>query len=188
MTKLGGLFALFFLIAIPTVGAAELDGVTMPDTENAAGSHLMLNGIGLRTYSFLHIHIYVAGLYLSHPTADPDALIESPAPKMLRFVFLRNVDADRARRSWRDSFDRNCRAGCPVPQSDIERFLAGVPGFHKGDVSRLLFVGSALDIFMNGQLLARIPDEKFARLILALFVGPHPVSDRLKQELLGTRR
>ncbi|HQT79675.1 MAG TPA: chalcone isomerase family protein [Rhodopila sp.] len=86
-----------------------------------------------------------------------------------------------------ESFDRNCRSGCAVPEADIDRFVAGVPGVHEGDVSRMVFAGGALDIFFNNRLLARIADEKFARLILTLFVGPHPVSQRLKQQLLGVR-
>ena len=46
--------------------AAELDGVTMPDLLQVAGTPLRLNGMGLRTYPLFRIHIYVAGLYLQH--------------------------------------------------------------------------------------------------------------------------
>ena len=43
----------------------------LPDTLQVDGKTLHLNGLGLRTYSFLRIHIYVAGLYLEHLSTDP---------------------------------------------------------------------------------------------------------------------
>ena len=45
-----------------TAQAAELDGVQLPDTLQVDGKTLHLNGFGLRTYSILGIHIYVADL------------------------------------------------------------------------------------------------------------------------------
>jgi Chalcone isomerase-like len=51
--------------------AAELDGVQFPDTQLVDGKTLHLNGYGLRTYSILGIHIYVAGLYVEHLSTDP---------------------------------------------------------------------------------------------------------------------
>jgi hypothetical protein len=51
--------------------AAELDGVQLPDTLQMDGKSLHLNGFGLRTFSLLGIHIYVASLYLEHLSTDP---------------------------------------------------------------------------------------------------------------------
>ena len=52
--------------------AAELDGVQLPDTLQVDGKTLHLNGFGLRTYSLLGIHIYIASLYLEHLSTDPE--------------------------------------------------------------------------------------------------------------------
>ena len=98
---------LFALTAM--TGAAELDGVVMPDTEDVAGHHLVLNGLGLRTYSILRVHVYVAGLYLERRSSDPNAILASSQPKLLRFVFLRDVDAEDARQSWREALDLGSR-------------------------------------------------------------------------------
>ena len=46
--------------------AAALDGLQVPDTLQVDGRALHLNGYGLRTYSILAIHIYVASLYLEN--------------------------------------------------------------------------------------------------------------------------
>jgi hypothetical protein len=64
--------ALFLFATTSGLGAVELDGVNMADTEEAAGHHLVLNGFGLRTFSLLRVHIYVAGLYLERHSTEAD--------------------------------------------------------------------------------------------------------------------
>ena len=107
--------ALLLFISPVMAAAAELDGVVMPDKQDVAGYHFVLNGLGLRTYSILRVHVYVAGLYLERRTSDPNAILGSSQPKLLRFVFVRNVDAEDARKSWREALDQNCPAPCPLP-------------------------------------------------------------------------
>jgi hypothetical protein len=110
--------------------AAELDGVVMPDQRDIAGHHLVLNGMGLRTYSLLRVRVYVAGLYLQHRSDDGDTILNSDQTKMLQFVFLRDVDAQDARTSWREALGLNCPVPCSIPPANIERFLAAVPSVH----------------------------------------------------------
>ena len=78
--------ALLLFTSTAMAAAAELDGVVMPDKQDVAGYHLVLNGLGLRTYSILRVHIYVAGLYLERRTIDPNAILSSSQPKLLRFL------------------------------------------------------------------------------------------------------
>ena len=88
--------------------AAEVDGVTMPDTRTVDGMPMRLNGIGLRTFSILGIPVYVAGLYLERRSDNPDAILRSPERKLLDIRFLRDVDAENARKAWRDGFADKC--------------------------------------------------------------------------------
>jgi hypothetical protein len=181
-------FAFYIALVVLTSSAAtaaELDGVTLPDVQEAAGTRLVLNGLALRTYSFLRVRIYVAGLYLERRTTDADAILNSNQPKLLHFVFTRDVDADAARKSWRESFDKNCPAPCSVPPGAIERFLAGIPPMHKGDTSTFVFTAKGLDALMNGRLVGQIPNPEFMRVILATFIGTHPTSAAVKRGLLG---
>src|SRR6195952_5585746 len=104
--------AILFFGSATMAAAAELDGVVMPDKQDIASHHLVLNGLGLRTYSLLRVHIYVAGLYLERRSTDPNTILVSSQPKMLRFVFLHDVSAEDARNSWREALDRNCPAPC----------------------------------------------------------------------------
>jgi Chalcone isomerase-like len=183
---LEGLFwAALLVLAASTTRAAELAGVTMPDRQDIGGYHLVLNGMGLRTYSILRVKIYVAGLYLEHRLTDGNAILNSSRPKLLHFVFLHDVGAADARKSWREGFDRNCLAPCRLPGDKIDQFLAAIPSVHEGDTSSLLFTGRKVDFLLNGHLLGRVTDPDFTRVILATFVGPYPTSEEVKSGLLG---
>lgn len=174
-----------WMLALPAANAAQLDGVTFPDTVELGGRRLVLNGLALRTYSLLRIHVYVGALYLEHRSSDPEAILNSPENKMLVFRFSRTIDADAARKSWREAFNDNCPAPCAFLPEPINRFIESVPGVREGDVSTMRFTPQALDIAMNGRSLGQITDRNFARLVLATFIGQHPTVPAVKRELLG---
>jgi hypothetical protein len=170
------------------IRAAELGGVTMPDTRTVDGTQMLLNGIGLRTYSILHIHIYVAGLYLENRSDNADSILHSPERKLLDIRFLRNVDVEEARKAWREGFEHNCRPpACSLDPQDVQRFLAAVPAIHRGDETLLSFTSKGVDVTFAGQPLGDITDPHFAETILATFLGPVPPTARLKRELLGVQ-
>jgi hypothetical protein len=167
--------------------AAEVDGVVFPDTRQVDGKTLVLNGYGLRTWSFLNVHIYIAGLYVERPTRDPNAIIQSAETKVLTFHFQHDVDAERAREAWRTALANNCPAPCRVESEDVERFLAGVPAMRAGDKFELRFADHHADIAANGKPIGRIDGAPLADAMLAAFLGPKPGSPALKQALLERR-
>ncbi len=175
-------------MAIPwsTSRAAELAGVTLPDTRQLDGKPLYLNGIGLRTYSFLRIKIYVAGLYLPQRSDNAESILNSPEPKVLEIRFLRDVDAEQAHKSWRNGFANNCRPPeCYVNPQDVERFVSQVPAVHAGDESTIVFTSRGAVLTLNGKPMGDITDTNFARVLLRTFLGPSPPTPQLKRELLG---
>jgi hypothetical protein len=175
------------LAAISGTGAAELDGVALPDVQVANGTTMRLNGIGLRTYSVLGIPIYVAGLYLERRSDDPDSILHSPQTKLLEIRFLRDVDAKDAQQAWRESLEQNCKSPCYLDPRGVGRFLAAVPGVHNGDKSTLLFTPRGVRITLNGRMMGDIGDPHFAEVMLSTFIGQEPPTPRLKRELLGSR-
>jgi hypothetical protein len=183
----GLILAAAILVAVSVAHAADLEGVSMPDTRAVDGTQMRLNGIGLRTYSALGIRIYVAGLYLERRNGDPDTILHSQERKLLDIRFLRDVDAEDARKAWRDAFEQNCKAPCYLDPHDVQRFLTAVPSVHKGDDSTLLFTSKGVHVTFNGRLMGDIADPHFAELMLATFIGSVPPTPRLKRELLGLR-
>ncbi|MBV9747435.1 MAG: chalcone isomerase family protein, partial [Acetobacteraceae bacterium] len=160
-------------------------GLSLPDSITVAGRQLVLNGIGLRTYSILGVRIYVAGLYLQQRSSDPAAILRSPEIKLLDFRFLREVEANDARRSWQQGLQNNCRPPCHLPPQEVAEFLAAVPSVHRGDRGTLLFTPGRLDVAFNGQPFGTVTDPLFVQVVLATFIGPVPSSPALKRALLG---
>jgi hypothetical protein len=165
--------------------AAELDGVQLPDAVAADGRTLRLNGYGLRTYSILGIHIYVAALYLQHVSTDAEQIIRSPETKLLVVRFERSVSADAARKAWREGLDNNCQLPCRLDPDDVARFLAGIPAMHAGDNYSLLFTPHGTTVTVSGQEVGVVSRLELAEAMLATFLGPRPASPKLKQELLA---
>jgi hypothetical protein len=164
--------------------AAELDGVQLPNTIQAGGKTLQLNGFGLRIYSIFRVHIYVAGLYVEHLSTDAEAILQSPETKLVTVHFVHNVSAEAARDSWRTGLENNCRAPCQLDPADIARFLAQVPAMPEGASFSILFTRQGATVTVNGRQYGEIPKPQFARAVLATFLGPAPASPTLKAQLL----
>jgi len=179
--------ALFFSGSATDARAAELSGVRMADSQTVDGAHLTLNGLALRTASLLHLRVYVVGLYLEQPSHDANTIIDSSGTKLLRFVFLRNVDAMKARNSWRKAFVRNCQEPCKLPVTEVAQFLSRVPAMHKGDIADVLFDARGIDFRVNGRSLGEVTDSNFAHVILLCYVGPHATPAAVKDGVLGLR-
>jgi len=56
---------LLFSLFVSITQAADLDGVTLPDTMQLDGSELVLNGMGTRKATMFKVKVYVMGLYLT---------------------------------------------------------------------------------------------------------------------------
>jgi hypothetical protein len=178
---------LFVLASLSAARAAELDGVRMPDTQFVNGTSMVLNGIGLRTYSAFDVHVYVAGLYLERRTTNADEVLHSPERKLRAIRFVHDVNAADARTAWQNGFEQNCRPPCYLDPNEVQRFLAAVPPMHKGDETTLLFTSDGVELSTNHQLIGHISNPHFAELILASFIGPVPPTPQLKRQLLGCR-
>ncbi len=167
-----------------TAIAAELDGIHLPDAVHIEGKTLVLNGIGQRLYSFLRVPIYVAGLYVQHPSTDANAILDSSEVKLLTIKFQHDVSAGDARTAWREGFDDNCVAPCHLDPDAISRFLAAVPAMHAGDVYTILFTPGGARVDADEHPLGMIRLPGFAQAMLATFLGPRPASLPVKQALL----
>ncbi len=181
----GLVFTGFLLLGVAPASAAQLAGVTMPPTEQADGASLKLNGIGLRTYSILGVHIYVAALYLQSPSHSGAEVLASPGVKVIRLQFLRSVGADAIRKAWRSGLQNNCTAPCTLSPALLTHFLSFVTPVHKGDLVKFVFGPKGLTSYYNGHPAGRITDTSFAQLMLASFIGPHVNTPELKRALLG---
>lgn len=181
------IFALTASFAAPGA-AAELYGVVMPDRREVDGVSLQLNGIGARILSPFGVKIYVAGLYLEHPSTDAAKILASPQRKLIEMRFLRAVDRADIARAWRIEFADICRSECRPPAMAIAQFEEALRDMADGGEMRFSFAGDRVEIFMDGQRTGTVADPAFAPLLLATWIGELPPTEELKAGLLGIGR
>jgi hypothetical protein len=167
------------------VAAAQLGGVSFPNTATVGATKLVLNGIGLRTYSALGIHIYIAALYLQQPIHDAHRILISHGIKLLQLHFVHAVSVNSVRGVWRTELVNNCVAPCKLSQPVLSAFLAALRPVRAGDNVTFVFKPNGLDAYHNGIYMGHIADPQFTQVMLTVFIGQNASEPRLKQALLG---
>jgi hypothetical protein len=185
MRKAAFSFALAALLLFAIdVHPATLNGVTMPDTVQARGTPLVLNGMGLRTkFGF---KIYVAGLYLEQKSSDADAILKSETPKRIVMQFVRGVSKSEMTDAFRNYFNNAAPNASNALKADVDRFLGQLDTVHTGDQMMFTYLPGTGTIFnMNGGEKLTVPGLPFAQLLFSVWFGPKPPNPELKKGLLG---
>jgi len=186
MRKISTLAALSILLLASTLSlhAGSLAGVTMPDTVEAGGKTLVLNGMGLRT-RFM-IKIYVAGLYLEQKSSDATAILQSDGPKRIVLQFVHGASKSQIRSAFNDSFNDNATDARKAVTGEIDNFFAALDAVKDGD--RMVFTyipGTGTITAINGTEKATIPGKAFAAVLFSVWLGPKPPNADLKKGILG---
>lgn len=173
--------------ALPTRATARtLAGVTMPDTMTVDGTTLHLNGMGLRSYTFLKVHGYVAGLYVPTPTHSAQEILDTPGPKLLRIQYVHSGGVGRVQDEFRDGRKLNCAEGCPkANDAAFDQLFGTARAVTPGDTSTYIYGPASVEILFNGKSLATIQNADFSRRLLDAMVGAHPTSTVVRDGLLG---
>lgn len=180
------LIAVIVLVLGATASAGKKAGVTMPDGVTVGSQQLVLNGMGLREAT-LGIDVYVAGLYVQHPTSNAAQLIESRETKQLTLKFVHDVDHNKIVKAWHDGFTKNAT----VPMSKLRPYMAQLdswmPSFKDGDTLTFTYVpDTGVTVAVNGERRGEIKDDAFAQALFGIWLGPKPPSGDLKRGLLGS--
>ena len=174
------------LVAASTVEmqAASLAGVNLPDTVQAGGKTLLLNGLGLRT-KFV-VKVYVAGLYLEQKSTDPNAILKADAPKRLVMHFLRDVSKNQLVDAFDEAFNSNVPDAKKAMKADIDRLFAALEPVKEGDEMAFTYVpGTGTTLALNGKEKLAIAGPGFAPVIFSVWLGPKPPNAGLKKGILG---
>ena len=175
-----------FLVFAGGAGAAELAGVTMPETVEVADRQLVLNGLGLREKAW--IDVYVGALYVTSATGQAADIIESNAPSRMVMHFVRDVPVDKVTEAWDDGFSNN-------NSEELNEAIADrIPTFNsfftedlkKDDVITIDYLpGEGTKVFVNADHKGTIPGHDFATAVRAIWLGPKPPTKKFQQGLLG---
>ncbi len=180
------MFAVAMCLSAPMVNlhAASLAGVTLPDTEQAAGANLVLNGLGLRTKFF--VKVYVAGLYIERKSSDPQAIIATESPKRIVMQFLHGASTNQMADAFTDSFNDNSPDAAKTMKAETDRLLGALEPVKVGDKMVFTYVpGKGTTFALNGKDKLTIADPAFSSLLFSVWLGPNPPNADLKKGLLG---
>jgi hypothetical protein len=176
--------ALVLLASMVPLHAATLAGVTLPDSTQAGGRTLVLNGLGLRT-KFM-FKVYVCALYLEQKSSDADAILNGGRTKRIVMHFVRDVSRGQITDAFEEDFNNNAPQAATAMKADVERLLAAMTDVHSGDEIAFTDVaGAGTTLSINGTDKLTIQGPGFARLVFSVWLGPKPPNGSLKKGILG---
>jgi hypothetical protein len=170
--------------AVSSAHGASLAGVSFPDQATVEGKAVVLNGLGLRTATMLKVKVYVIGLYLESRSGDPQAIIASGGNKRIAMHFVHDVSADKLRGGWSEGFEDNTGDVAGI-KDEIAKFNASMRDVKEGDSIVLDFAGDNVDVLINDTRIDSVAGKAFQQAVLAIWLGPKPPNDALKQGILG---
>jgi Chalcone isomerase-like len=179
-------FILILLLFAPSLAWAVKVGETeLPDTWALNEQTLVLNGAGIREYSFLRIPVYAAALYLPAPQQNESAILKATTPRVVHMKMLRDASRDDSAKAWDVYLTANCKSPCVMSNEARLKFLKLIPDTRSGDTQTFVFREGELEIFRNGKSLGAIIDAAFTIVVLASWIGEVPTTENLKKRLLG---
>lgn len=165
--------------------AAELQGVSVPDSVTVEGKELKLNGMGLRR-KFI-FNVYVAALYVESKSADGAAILAKDAPRRVDMVMLRDLDRKSIVDALRQGFEKNAGDKLEGLRERMDKFSAVIPDLKKGQSMTVVYVpGQGTRVEGQGQSYTA-EGKEFADALFSVWVGRFPVDDGLKKGMLGSR-
>lgn len=179
-------FILILLLLAPSFAwAVKVGGIELPDRWILNEQTLVLNGAGIREYSFLRIPVYAAALYLPARQQNESAILKATSPRVVHMKMLRDATREDSAKAWNVYLAANCKSPCEMNNEARQKFLKLIPDSRAGDTQTFVFREGGLEIFRNGKSLGSIADLVFTTAVLASWIGDVPTTEDLKKRLLG---
>lgn len=184
MNRIAVIFVLLATLLITgTAGAAEFEGVVLPDNYDLAGQTLQLNGQGMRKKFFFSI--YVGALYTPKRVTTAAEVMSPDLPKVIRMHFVYDeVSAEKLRDGFAESIDNNLPGFSKT--ADAQQFLQ-IFNFDavKNDTIDMQFTaGGAVQVLYNGKPVGRLKSAAASKAVLNIYFGAEPI-ESLKTGMLG---
>lgn len=182
--------ATLFLSTAALAATQELAGVKVEDSATVGGTHLRLNGAGIRVK---FVKIYVGELFTAQKVSNLEELVAAPGPKRLKMTFLREIDSA--------SFGKLLTRGVEdnVPKSEMSKLVPGLMRMSDiftqnksngpGDVITMDWIpGTGLVVTAKGKQQGEpFTDPAFFKGMMAIWFGPAPGDWKLKDAMLGIK-
>jgi hypothetical protein len=171
--------------AAATTGV-EIEGVTFAPVVEQRDQRLLLHNAGLLRYRLV-IKAYVAALYLGEGVEPAAAL--GDVPKRLEAEYFWALSGKDFGPVTEAGMRRNVDAATLESlRSRLEQFAALFVDVRPGDRYALTYLPDVgTEVSLNGRPLGTVAGADFAAALFAIWLGPQPLDERLKQALLARR-
>ncbi len=168
---------LALLLAAPSLPAhakgMALAGVTLPDTVDAKGNALVLNGMALRK-KFV-VKVYVGGLYLAAKEKSPAKIVGTDGPRRMVMSFLFGVSKDQMCEAWDEGLKQNTPNASAEVKKGFSMLCSWMEPIDKGKEIVLTYLpGEGTTVEVNGKVKGVIPGKPTADAIVNTWIGPDP--------------
>jgi hypothetical protein len=174
------------LLIAQVAQAREVAGVDIPDTMDASGTQLALNGAGIRKKMFMNI--YVGGLYLIKPDRDASRIIAADDPMAIRLHIVSGlVSSEAMEEATREGYEHSTGGNPGQFTDEIEAFIAVFKEpITEGDVFEIVHApDEGLRIYKNGTFKGVVDGGlPFKKATFGIWLGEKPADSGLKKGML----
>ncbi|MCK7548073.1 chalcone isomerase family protein [Marinobacter koreensis] len=170
------------------VSARTIEGVDVPETYQAMGTDLKLNGAGTRSKWFMDL--YVGGLYVPQAESDGQAVIDADEPQAITLHIISGlITSDRMTEATLEGFEASTHGNMAPVQDEIDRFMDVFKDeIKEGDVFDLVYVpDEGVRVLKNGKVKDTIGGLAFKKALFGIWLSDKPAQEDLKEEMLGKR-
>ena len=165
------------------LNAAEIEDIRFNDTYVADNANLRLTGVGLLRY--WGFKAYVGAFYLEEGVSDDNFM--SDTAKRIELEYFRSIKGKDFGPATNKSIAKNVDAKTfdrLRPQIEFHNSL--YQDVQPGDRYSLTYVpGKGTELALNGQPKGIIEGAEFAAAVFSIWLGPKPMNETFKKQLLG---
>ncbi len=176
------------MLATPLSARVErLEGVAFEHTRRVGDADWLLSGTHLSRWAGL-LKVSVAALWLP-PDARGRDVLDAGTGKQLEIHYLVDIPGERLRDGTREVLARNVTpAQLARERAGLDALVNAFTDVRAGDRYTLTHVpGAGVTLALNGRVVARAPRDETAAAIFAVWLGPAPLNEAKKRDLLGYR-
>jgi hypothetical protein len=165
--------------------AAEINGIYFKENFTVGNTTLNLTGVGLLRY--WGFKAYVGAFYLEKGSSPEDAL--SDRAKRIEIEYLRPIRGEDFGPATDKAIAENVDPANFArlrPQIDYHNSL--YEDVQPGDRYALTYVpGRGTELALNGQPKGIIEGADFAKAVFSIWLGPEPINESFKDQILGLK-
>lgn len=181
------LFTTLFVHSVGLAHAATVAGVSLKDSLKIGDTQLQLNGAGVR--SKFMVDLYIAALYVSEKSHDPQLIMDADQPMLIQVHVISNlITQENLSRGTAEGFSKATGNNTEAIQPLIDEFLDGLKEkITIGDVFEFVYLpGKGVTMIKNRKLIKRLPfDLDFKRALFGIWLSDKPAQTSLRSRMLG---